>query len=192
MRTCGWCGASVKGKRANAKYCSKSCRNMDSRARRQLPAVLREAERWVQWRPVKRGARWTKLPVTPSGSVASSTDPGTWSRFEDCAGDRKGFVLGAGFGCVDLDHVIVNGVLVSEAAELLGLAPATFVEVSPSGDGLHVWGRLPESRGRRFVKNGVSVEIYSGARYMTVTGRRWGTCPSRLSDLTDFVDVLMS
>ena len=132
------------------------------------------------------------MPVTPQGAPASSTNPVTWSAFQDCEGTRRGFVLGSGFGCVDLDHAIVDGELVPEAAELLSLAPATFVEVSPSGEGLHVWGWLPESRGRRFVKDGVSVEIYSAGRYMTVTGRRWGTSPSRLADLTGFVDTLTS
>ena len=109
----------------------------------------------------------------------------------DVKGDRRGFVLGDGIACVDLDHVIVDGVLDSVAAKILALAPNTFVEVSPSGDGLHVWGLLPEARGHMFSRDGVSVEIYSAARYMTVTNNRWGGAPSRLADLSDFVDALM-
>lgn len=99
-------------------------------------------------------------------------------------------MLGDGFACVDFDHVIVNGELVPEAQELLKAAPSTFMEVSPSGDGLHVWGILDERRGRRFVKDGVNVEIYSARRFMTVTEQRWNRSPSKLADLTDFVDVL--
>jgi Uncharacterized conserved protein len=164
---------------------------MANRRKNDLPRELTSRDRWVCWRPVKRGKRWTKLPVTPAGVNASSTDPGTWSRFKDVKDARRGFVLGDGVACVDLDHVIVNGVLAPAAAEILALAPKTFVEVSPSGDGLHVWGLLPEARGHRFSKNGVSVEIYSAARYMTVTNRRWNGAPSRLADLSGFVDALM-
>lgn len=99
-------------------------------------------------------------------------------------------MLGGGFACIDLDHVIVNGELIPEAQKLLKAAPLTFIEVSPSGDGLHVWGMLDERRGRRFVKDGVNVEIYSARRFMTVTEQRWNRSPSKLADLADFVDVL--
>lgn len=183
---------SIEGKRANATFCSDRCRVYFARKQRALPVELTSRDRWVEWRPVKRGLRWTKLPVTPKGANASSTDPSTWSRFKDCGSNRRGFVLGAGIGCVDLDHVITNGVLDPAAAELLASAPATFIEVSPSGDGLHVWGLLDEDRGHRFTKDGVSVEIYSYGRYMTVTGNRWNGSPSTLADLKDFVDVLMA
>ena len=191
-RTCGNCGVSIEGKRANATFCSDRCRVYFARKQRALPVELTSKDRWVEWRPVKRGARWTKLPVTPSGVNASSTDSRTWSPFADCGSKRRGFVLGAGIGCVDFDHVIVDGVLDPAAAKILESVPRTFIEVSPSGDGLHVWGLLPEARGRRFVKGGVNVEIYSAARYMTVTGDRWNGSPSTLADLSGFVDVLMA
>ena len=162
------------------------------RQSRALPAEMRGVDRWVGWNPVRRGNRWTKMPVQPSGVPASSTDPGTWSAFRDVLGPRRGFVLGGGFGCVDFDHVIDDGVLDPVVAEWLEQCPATLIEVSPSGDGLHVWGFLPEGRGRMFTKLGVSVEIYSVGRYVTVTGERWAKSPSRLADLSGFVGMLMS
>ena len=192
MNTCDRCGGSLKGKRAGARFCSKSCRNMFSRAQRSLPAEMREVDRWVGWKPVRRNGRETKVPIQPNGRNASSTDPATWCGFDRVKSGRKGFVLGDGFGCVDFDHVIVDGVLDPVVAAWLDQCSATLVEVSPSGDGLHVWGKLPEARGHMFERDGVSVEIYSVGRYVTVTGERWAKSPSRLADLSGFVGLLMS
>lgn len=130
------------------------------------------------------------MPVTVTGTPASSVDRGTWTSYEAAraasSNGRLGFVLGAGVGCVDLDHALVDGKPLPWAERILASLPATFVEVSPSGDGLHVWGLLREGPGR-VVRDGRAVEVYSVGRYMTVTGRRWAGCPLVLADLTEVV-----
>lgn len=125
----------------------------------------------------------------------SVVDCGTWDSFEkvkDC--ERRGFVLGHGIGCVDFDDCVHDGVLDERVVRLLAYAPDTFVEFSPSGSGIHVWGRLPEGLGRMFTrKDGVKVEFYSRGRYMTVTGRRVPKMSRRvLGDLRSFTRVLLS
>jgi primase-polymerase (primpol)-like protein len=143
--------------------------------------------RWVRWRPVQRNGRWTKLPVQASGRAASSTDPRTWTSFDEAAAGparRIGFVLGAGIGCIDLDHCLIDGRPNEATRDLLAMMPETWIEVSPSGDGLHVWGQLPEGAGRVSSFNGQSVEIYSAGRYITVTGNRWAGSPAVLADLS--------
>ena len=104
-----------------------------------------------------------------------------------------GFVLdGDGIVCLDLDHALEDGRPVEWAAQLLARLPATYVEVSPSGTGLHVWGRARVVRGRR-IRDGVrSVEIYGTGRYITVTGRRWRGASSRLADLDAVVAELLA
>lgn len=99
-------------------------------------------------------------------------------------GHGLGFVLGEGVGCIDLDGVLVDGGLVPAAVDLLASLPKTWVEISPSGKGLHVWGLLPEGPGRVMVRDGISVERYSRGRYITVTGRRWDNSPLVLGDLS--------
>jgi primase-polymerase (primpol)-like protein len=85
-------------------------------------------------------------------------------------GDGLGFVLnGDGIVCIDLDHCF-DGVPSVQAQAVLDLFPDTYVEVSPSGTGLHIWGFAPLLKGRRFTLNGLSVEVYPSGRYMTVTG----------------------
>ena len=106
------------------------------------------------------------------GSAATSTDARTWTSWETAkrstAGDGLGFVLGAGFACVDIDHCLDEaGRPDGRARKLLARIGEGYVEVSPSGTGLHVWGRAPEQPGRRFP----TFEVYSVGRFITVTGR---------------------
>jgi len=125
-----------------------------------------------------------KRPVTTAGAPASSTDPATWATYTAAkrskVGDGLGYVLGDGIGCLDLDHCLVDGKPNELAREVLARLPGAYVEISPSGDGLHVWGTAPEQPGR--VRDGV--EAYSVGRYITVTGRVFR--PGGLVDLSEF------
>jgi len=109
-------------------------------------------------------------------------------------GDGFGFVLdGDGIACVDLDHCLdERGRLEPWAAPLLERLPATYIEVSPSGRGLHIWGTGELQRGRRLMVDGGMVELYGRGRYMTVTGRRFRSAPSRLGDLSSTLASLMA
>ena len=129
------------------------------------------------------------MPVQIDGRAASSTDSATWANLSEVrnVSERIGFVLGAGIGCIDLDHALVDGHLSEPARRILDAVGPTWVEVSPSGDGLHVWGRLPEGPGRVTSVDGQAVEIYSKGRYMTVTGKNFEDSPMRLADLSGLV-----
>jgi primase-polymerase (primpol)-like protein len=133
-----------------------------------------------------------KVPLTVAGGAASSTDPATWSTYaaakRSTVGVGPGFVLnGDGIVCLDLDHCLVDGQLVGPAVDLLAQLPPTFVEVSPSGDGLHVWGRGHVPYGRRLD----GVEVYGTGRYITVTGHRWRGAPAVLADLSDVLAAVL-
>lgn len=171
--------------RADARFCSGRCRVRAHRAR-QLPAELTKRPRWV-----RRSAN--KVPLTVAGSPASSSNPATWASYAEAeassAGVGLGFVLnGDGIGCIDLDHCLTDGELTDWARKILDRCPATFVEVSPSGHGLHVWGRIPEDAGRR----SDGVEVYSTGRYIATTGQRFEDAPLRLADLSAVADWLVA
>lgn len=124
-----------------------------------------------------------------TGSAASSTNPTTWSSYRAaCAstvGAGLGFVLdGDGIVCIDLDHCLIGGRPTRAAEAFLSSLPDTFVEVSPSGDGLHVWGIGSVERGRRTKHAGLWLEAYGTGRYMTVTGERFRNSPAILADLS--------
>jgi primase-polymerase (primpol)-like protein len=186
-RSCEACSGPISGyARASARFCSSACRQRAyrGRVRAGVPAELRERDRWVRWSP-------KKVPLQVDGRVASSTDPATWASYARVRGSkRKGFVLGEGIACLDLDKCIDDGVLVPWARKVLRQVSGTYVEVSPSGAGLHVWGRGRIEPGRRVRFAGGVVEAYSSGRYITVTGQPWQGAPSVLGDLQPFLDRL--
>ena len=75
-------------------------------------------------------------------------------------------MLGAGIGCIDLDYCFgSDGSLLSWARHIVDNNPDSFIERSVSGEGLHIFGLLPERRGMR--KAGV--EVYSRDRFILTT-----------------------
>lgn len=139
-----------------------------------FPSALRERDRWIRWHEIMRKGRLDKVPLQLTGDNASSTNANTWSSYQDASastlGLGLGFVLGDGIGCIDLDHCLVAGRPTAEARAFLRDYPGHYIEVSPSGDGLHVWGLQKEQGGRRQSIGGLSVERYSVGRYITMTG----------------------
>ena len=144
---------------------------------------LQAIPRWVVWR-ISRG---TKVPFDPKhpNLHASVTRPETWSTFyearmlvqtregEPDAFEGVGLVLnGDGLVGVDLDNCADGGEPSLTALQLLQEMGTGYTEWSPSGKGIRVFGRAtPLAKGMRGILGGVSIEIYSASRYLTVTGQ---------------------
>lgn len=178
------------GVRADASYCSGRCR-VAAHRKRGVPPELRRLPRWVRW-------SGRKVPLTPSGWAASSTNPATWSSHRDVVAAKSvgagvGFVLnGDGIVCIDLDDCLdTTGTPSAPVQRLLELAGPTYVEISPSGRGLHIWGRAEVAHGRCLKVQGCSVEVYPSGRYMTVTGKTFDASPSGLGSLERLVAELL-
>lgn len=150
--------------REGAKTCSAACRKRASRAAK-LPRKMLNSGRFVRYTSSKR-------PVTVAGTSASSTNPETWTDYETAkaatVGRGVGIVLGDNLGCIDLDHCMVDGDLLPWAAEVVAANPNTYIEVSMSGEGLHIFGLLEEAKGT-VIKDGRNIEIYSRERYIALT-----------------------
>ena len=152
-----------------------------------VPTVLMGLDRWI-----RHSAK--KVPLSAWGTVAKSNDPETWTTFADAeaseVGSGLGFVLnGDGIVCLDIDHCLEDGEVAPWARALVESLPATWIEVSPSGDGLHVWG-TGAIRSRVAKVQGGRVEIYGSGRYLTVTGRRFRDAPLSLADLSGVIETL--
>lgn len=187
-----------EGRSRPRRYCSSACRQRGYRARHAeaFPAEMQGRDRWMRYRLVPRGEKVTKVPTQVTGRLASSTAPHTWASYADAkasgVGAGMGFALGDGIGCIDLDGALVGGKIRPWAQDVLDRAPATFVEVSQSGNGLHIFGLLPEGPGRnRRLSPTEGIEFYSTGRFMAVTGRRFGNAPARLADLRGLVSSLL-
>ena len=147
-----------------------------------IPPELQALPRWVVWRI----ARCTKVPFDPNhpDMHASVARPETWATYDEAravvqaregepdAFEGVGIVLdGDGLVGVDLDDCAEGGQLKPEAAKLLESLGPAYTEWSPSGRGIRVFGRAtPLPKGLRGRVDGVSVELYSRGRYLTVTG----------------------
>jgi primase-polymerase (primpol)-like protein len=179
---CGHCGTTLLTVRAGAKFCSTRCRVYAARAAKKrdvLPPEMASERRFVRF-----NAR--KVPLTVEGRSASSTNPDTWTDLgtarASTAGEGIGYVLGNGVGCIDLDHAIVGGVVADWAQDVLAANPDTYVEVSRSGEGFHIFGLLSETPGRK-VRDGRNIEVYSVGRYIALTGNRHASAPAKLAPL---------
>lgn len=190
MRNCEVCHSacvpSARGRKP--RFCSSRCRVIAHR-RKSIPSELLLEDRWIR--------HSNKRPMTVEGFWASSTNPVHWSPYEVARksphGDGLGFVLnGDGIVCIDLDHCLIDGVATSAAQFIVDSMAGAYVEISPSGSGLHIWGRAVLEAGRRFEWNGQAVEIYPNGRYITMTGKiyRNGGLPEL--DLTELLAEIVA
>lgn len=160
-------------------------------ARENIPAELRALPRWVA-----RGA--DKKPYTAAGRLASSTDEKTWLAFDAASAlaDQEGlagvgFVFnGDGIAGVDLDHCrdATTGALEAWAQTLIDRLQS-YTEISPSGEGLHVFVRatLPGPGRKKHGAAGGAIECYDRARYFTVTGQHLEGTPTTIEPRQDIV-----
>lgn len=191
-RECEHCkGPLAASARSHARYCGTSCRVMASRARKRKPAEV--AAPLSLPRALTRSPRWirhnaAKVPLTVAGGLATSTNPATWSPFADAcastAGTGLGVVLtGDGTVCVDIDHCITDGALSDDAETFLAGLPPTYIELSPSGTGLHVWGTGLVLSSRKFRRTPMQGEVIGSRKYVTVTGTRFRNAPLSLANI---------
>ena len=163
-----------------------------------IPEHLRRLERWVVWRD--------KVPyraLTPA-KKADVSDPATWAPLHAAvrAYERDATLGGIGYVLyapdqligLDLDHALdERGALHPRARDILARV-RTFTERSPSGRGLHLLGRgtLPAGHPCRFSVDGLGIEIYTTARFFTVTTERWADAPEDLENIGEAVQALLA
>ncbi|GEN22181.1 hypothetical protein HCU01_01300 [Halomonas cupida] len=144
-----------------------------------IPGELKSHTQWILWKLEYQKDRWTKVPYAVStGKRASVTNPTTWTTFAEAEDaysrgewDGVGFVLTSEdpFTCIDLDHC-------PEAPWALGIINHvnSYTEVSPSGDGYHIWMVATKPAGMRCKTSKFhegAVEVYDTDRWMTMTGK---------------------
>lgn len=165
------------------------------------PAELAKRPQWVAWKLVSREGepKPTKVPYDArTGRHASTTDPRTWASFEEAAAfcashdwaSGVGYVLSADdpYVGVDLDACRdPRSGRIEPWAKAIVKRLASYTEISPSGTGLRIFvrGDLPP-HGRRKGH----IEIYSHARFLTITGDRYLAAPdtihARAQELLDW------
>ena len=154
------------------------------------PDELRARPQWVTW------IDGTKALCNPrTGTISDATDPANWATYDEAlTAARKYRHAGIGFAFspddpftgIDLDDCIDDaGELAPWAREIVDTMQ-TYTEVSPSGTGVKLWviGEVPTS-----VKT-KQIEIYSRARYFTVTGQQLPGTPGTIRNVNGDLTAL--
>jgi hypothetical protein len=137
----------------------------------------------------RREDHWTKPPFRCDDPhrFASSTEPSSWSSYDAAVaaaaanGDGIAYVLTSEdpFAAVDIDDVRdpVTGTIETWAQRLLDQASISYVEISPSGTGLRIWGAGDgEKLHRNFTFDNSRLELFRRThKPLTVTGLQLGT-----------------
>jgi len=150
-----------------------------------FPPELAALPNWVCWRlePDARSGRPAKVPYNPHTSRrASATNPTSWGTLAQvlaCAEQYNysgvGFVFTQECGIIglDIDNCLDERSTPNDVAtDIIAHTPPTYIEITPSDRGLHLFlkGAIPAG-GNRNSAHGV--EIYSKARYFTMTGKKY-------------------
>lgn len=164
--------------------------------------TIKNKNNWLLWRYEPDPARPDKpkkVPYSPNGRrISEHSKVKTWPYEEVVAAYESDPTAFAGIGYsfqgdgtvgVDLDSVLVAGVLTPVAAEIVAKNP-TYWEVSPNGGGLHGFfeGSIVKAlTPTKLDDYGGKIEIYDRGRFFTWTGNCFS---GSLESLTAFPDTL--
>lgn len=159
--------------------------------------------RWLLWTEARRNDETTKQPIAPwiTGNYytpINAHDPNNWTTYDianqylkEHGNENIGLAIDLGDGIVgiDLDKCIdENGRFTKEAEDIVSMTDS-YVEISPSGKGLHIlgFGAIPKALIHR--KGNFNLEIYSDGRFFTFTGRAMKG-RTELRNMQDLLDEL--
>lgn len=142
---------------------------------------LTEYDQWVLWASKKmitneNPNKLTKVPIGKNGRATSITNQACYKTFEQVVeesntpgtpADGIGFCLTESdpFTCIDLDKISTwNG-----WEEIVKKFEGTYMEISPSKTGLHIWCKAKLNLGAMEKQKVGKIEVYDKKRYMTVT-----------------------
>jgi hypothetical protein len=160
-----------------------------------VPDDLAERDQWVLWRYEQRNGTVTKIPYQVGRRRASSTEPSTWASLEAVISEWRqtpnwyagpGFVFSPNdpFCGIDLDDCLDReGKPKPWARGVVERFSDSYMEISPSGEGLKIWvrGAVPANLAGVGVGDG-QIEIYDHARYFALTGRIFRGAPRQIED----------
>jgi primase-polymerase (primpol)-like protein len=186
---CAECGQELHAlTRRDAIFCSTRCRVQSHR--KPFPQELTDRRRWIRYSR-------SKIPLTIWNDCAKVNDATSWAYYEHAkdsqAGVGMGFVFnGDGIIGIDLDNAFADGKLKDWAQAIVAVFADTYIELSPSGNGIHIIAKATLFSGRRFQVGDGGVEIYATGRYFTMTGKRFARSPKKLKKFDDPVSSVMN
>lgn len=158
---------------------------------------MRDRPQWINWRAEHRAGE-TKPAKVPcdvaTGERINPHDPSRWMPYDLARAldpEHVGFVLTVAdpYFCIDLDHAWDGAAWSTLALDVCARFPGAYVEVSYSGDGLHVIGRGAPPDG--YSTRGDGVECYTHDRFIAITSAHAQGDPDTAHDLTAFAAMYL-
>lgn len=146
-----------------------------------IPQTLKNLREFCCWKYEVKDGRKTKAPYNPvTGYSARTNDPSTFVTYDTAVNafgyDGIGIRVSGQFVGIDLDHCVKDGNIVPWAKEITDRFADTYIEVSPSGEGIRIFCLLPNDLNYNtetyYIKKG-GIEVYIPGytnRFLTVTG----------------------
>lgn len=138
-----------------------------------LPEEMKELKRFVGWRKEELEGKVANLPFSLiDGKASKWNKPDRWLNFEEAKYENSplGFVLVEEdkIVCIDLDKAIIDDKLSPMAEEVVKDFVGSYMEISQSGKGLHIFARGNLENDLNLSSKGI--EIYKNNRYIALTG----------------------
>src|ERR1017187_4966535 len=160
-----------------------------------IPEELTGIAHWILWHAEIREGKPTKVPYQCNGRCASTSDPATWTSYENVLRALRedperftglGFVFSEQdpFAGIDLDDCLEeNESLKPWAVPILEPFAGSYSEISPSGRGIKLFIKAKlQGLGRAVPHMDGRIEIYDRGRFFTVTGRAFQGAPLSVVD----------
>lgn len=169
-----------------------------------IPSELCQLNQWVNWRLETRKGRQTKIPYqSTTGQRAKTNNSATWSTFEQAKQAFQNGAIYSGIGLVfatednlfgiDIDHCLENDPNTTAITqEILAKFQHTYCEISPSQNGLRIFGKGNPHRCGKGNGDYQWIELYNhtSPRYLTVTGNSLPESVPSVADCQDALDWL--
>lgn len=138
-----------------------------------LPEEMKILKRFVGWRKEELEGKVAKLLFSLiDGKASNWNKPDRWLNFEEAKYENSplGFVLVEEdkIVCIDLDKAIIDDKLSPMAEEVVKDFVGSYMEISQSGKGLHIFARGNLENDLNLSSKGI--EIYKNNRYIALTG----------------------
>lgn len=146
-----------------------------------IPQYLKDNGQFCNWRYELRDGNQTKVPyMSGTKRKANVDDPTTFTAFDTAASatgyDGIGIRVSNDTVGIDLDHCMEEGKLLPWAQTIVDRFDATYIEISPSGEGIRIFSLLPggfEYDTQTYYIKKDNIEVYIPGhtnRFLTVTG----------------------
>ena len=165
-----------------------------------IPYFLRQQPYWANWKVEYLEGKGRKVPTYGNVKLRGQYWETKGKPFMEAV---KSMPADGGLGllltlrnnlcCIDIDNCTKDD---PRLAKILTLAPGAWCEYSPSGNGIHIWGILPNKQAyllperKTIGRNGKEYEWFATGRSITVTGHH--ICGHCFPDLTKAVQYCES